>query len=1177
MRLAHLADLHFSEEHYEECEASIETVIAEHGREPFDLIAIAGDTWDGPTQNSARARFADFLDLIRRLADCAPVAMVAGTPSHDTEGSLEVFETLASKQGITILRPGKTYFLVTKPSATYEGNFIREEGNFNPTCAKAILFGVREPTKAWLLANGGATGKDETDAAIRQHLSALFLGLGGIRREHPDLPCVLLYHGAVAGASTPVGYSIEPGTGIAATRDDLEAVGADYCALGHIHLPQQIKGLPAYYAGKIYTGDWNEQGYVPGCNIVEIDYDGFIPAAIVDRLYFPHPERVKIAQKGENYSSFESVKERAGGRLVWEEWTGTREWAEGFDPEARLAGLIVCAGALEGSRVTLNILPSETVRAGEIAEKKTLREKVQVWSENSSTTIAESILAKADELEREIGTLQQLSGQPRRFRNIFTLIRGSKGFWKRQRKDEVFVDWNERGPGVIAYVGPNGNGKTTSFDFSKPWPVPVSRPPKTLKAHFRLRDSRIENVYLEEISGVYYRSLINVNAATASGSAEYFLYRGPTAVGPWEPVSAEAASGRLDPYCAAVEDLFGPLAIYLRTAYAMQKPTKDLPDIGEATQGEKKELMSALSGKDYAEYKAEAKIRGDTLDSDLVRLEATIAAAADVDDTIARCESDIALQLEAEKTARGDEERTIEKGKRLKAERDLLAERVAELDRKAARKAQIEKELAQLLGEVAKAEKEIADFQDAAGRKGKAEEELARIAEFEREAAALREEKARIDGDFRKALVEFQEEGEGLRLHSETLRHDLETARKAHAQVEQDLAVASAKLSAPIIDTCPTCGQTLPADRLEALHHAHEDAEARICDLEAHSARTSEALEAARKAYEDNAAEFSKRVRPEPAPFPGAVRLADLESDLASDGESALREVIRKADEATVRIEAAERRRGEHLLKGAELKEEHDKIALDFAAGADGVREEFAAKERELEAERDHLTAARSAIAAAKAFRESAARNLEDARKRAAARDEAAVQRDESARERDDWRLLERALDGVRDLELDALAPSISDIATRLLAASGDSGHIEIRTTRDGGKGAKRHQIEDFLIYYVDQSGDEQDLATCSGGEMVWQRQALYNAFSVIRLRNASIQFVTGFLDETDGALDPTARMNYFRMLEAAHAQSGRYQTILITQSKDLAAMASQVIDVTALGVAPVKTEDVAA
>lgn len=172
----------------------------------------------------------------------------------------------------------------------------------------------------------------------------------------------------------------------------------------------------------------------------------------------------------------------------------------------------------------------------------------------------------------------------------------------------------------------------------------------------------------------------------------------------------------------------------------------------------------------------------------------------------------------------------------------------------------------------------------------------------------------------------------------------------------------------------------------------------------------------------------------------------------------------------------------------------------------------------------------------------------------------------------------QRALVGIRDLELDALAPNIAEIATRLLKSSGDSGRIQIETTRTSSGSAKRaKQIEDFLIFYTGEDGEQQDIATCSGGEMVWQRKALYDAFAVMRSRNAGLKFSTCLLDETDGALHPTRKQDYFRMLEAAHRESDRYQTVLITQSSELAAMAQTVIDVTTLGPREAKAEEVAA
>lgn len=46
--------------------------------------------------------------------------------------------------------------------------------------------------------------------------------------------------------------------------------------------------------------------------------------------------------------------------------------------------------------------------------------------------------------------------------------------------------------------------------------------------------------------------------------------------------------------------------------------------------------------------------------------------------------------------------------------------------------------------------------------------------------------------------------------------------------------------------------------------------------------------------------------------------------------------------------------------------------------------------------------------------------------------------------------------------------------------------------------------------------------------------------------------------DECDGALDPEARLAYFRMLEAAHQESGRHHTIVITHSQEAQEMVAQ-------------------
>jgi exonuclease SbcC len=168
-----------------------------------------------------------------------------------------------------------------------------------------------------------------------------------------------------------------------------------------------------------------------------------------------------------------------------------------------------------------------------------------------------------------------------------------------------------------------------------------------------------------------------------------------------------------------------------------------------------------------------------------------------------------------------------------------------------------------------------------------------------------------------------------------------------------------------------------------------------------------------------------------------------------------------------------------------------------------------------------------------------------------------------------EWDLLRRAFgpDGIQALELDALAPGIAEVANDILAgAYGDRFKISFETTRIGGTGKKSHQIEDFLIYVTDsQDGDMRLLDYLSGGEAVWVKRAIYDAFSFIRRKNTGLLFKTAFQDEADGALDAESKISYARMLESAHYENKMRHTIIITHSDSVKALISQTIDMEAL------------
>jgi hypothetical protein len=68
-----------------------------------------------------------------------------------------------------------------------------------------------------------------------------------------------------------------------------------------------------------------------------------------------------------------------------------------------------------------------------------------------------------------------------------------------------------------------------------------------------------------------------------------------------------------------------------------------------------------------------------------------------------------------------------------------------------------------------------------------------------------------------------------------------------------------------------------------------------------------------------------------------------------------------------------------------------------------------------------------------------------------------------------------------------------------------------------------------------DEDGEESLLEDKSGGEVVWIKRALYDAFAVVRRRNTGFAFRTCFQDEADGA----AKTAYVAMIAASHRESG--------------------------------------
>ena len=899
---------------------------------------------------------------------------------------------------------------------------------------------------------------------------------------------------------------------------------------------QNLPGLPGRYEGSIYPKTWGEleqKGFSTfGLNAGLEGYDEFA------EFHFPHPPRKKVECKASEIKPIEAFP----GFQGWLEISGTKDELREIGTEGLLA-LMLKHGAVEGSRVTTRTIHDETTRASEITEAKTTYGKVKVWAENTGIEIPEDAEEKIAVLDAE-SERKGLVHKPRKWKLDRLELRGSIGIWKGQRKEEVVIDFEALDPGTIALLGGNGAGKSTIVKNCNPYPDPIGAERK-YQDLFYLRDSHSVSYWCDTATGEKIKAVKMINGSAASGSNEFFLYRMNGAG--YEPYNEEATSGRKAGYEAAVMELFGTPEIFTRSAYIAQGGA-DMP----SSPKERKEFFNELLGNEYlGSMSLSAKTRADGIDSEIKTTAGKIEGlryGLDQESVIRPERRAKVIEVVEQKTKLVT---VTDNGQAAKANLENLKKEKVENDRLLHEIGTLEGNIANSEHQIKELEGQVLSLETALQGIPAAEAALAQDEANRKRLDELRAEKARLDEANEEVRTEYNLKVDEVRLKRREAEKAVQEAESQIIAINQQIKALESEggtlsQKKTTIDTpCPQCG------------YLAEDVQLQLADIESRIEEITEELTDAHTALDDASAEsagateaLQKIKDPEEPVYQGL----DMPSiTLLPDSQvNSLRLKIETGQTAKAQIEAKREQVGElneKITADRERLEEKNRQVDLF------IDQKVKAAEQVYEDRRQEYQDLTNTITRLEAEITSLEKQLEGITKR---REEITRLEEEISGKKSDlttWRFLQRALgrDGVQALELDALAPSIAEVANRLLQrAYGPRFEMEFRTTRDAGTGKNRHQAEDFEIYIHDHEEAEpslqvQTLGTMSGGERVWIMKALCDAFGIIREKNTGLQYMTTFQDEADGALSPEKKHLYLQMVEAAHVESGRHQTIYVT------------------------------
>lgn len=736
-------------------------------------------------------------------------------------------------------------------------------------------------------------------------------------------------------------------------------------------------------------------------------------------------------------------------------------------------------------------------------------------------------------------------------------------------KDEVSIDFEALGPGIIALAGANGSGKSTLLE--APYACLYGEAPGYPGSLYGLATGTDARIEIGVSNGTAnYRALVSIDAVHQRSEAYLFDDEG-------QPVT----NGKLRDYAAAVEQRFGSAKMMLACAL---KSRRRRGSFLTASKSERKDLVSEALGMEHlqalsesARAKAKAgelaleRLRGQLAEAEaeLQRL-AGAGSTEDLQVERARIQAELApaqADLEVARTCYADLQTRYALAVEAEKRRETKAKEIVQLH---ADVAALDLKTEGLPLEVKRA-RERADMAIAA-----AELEAGKLPEYQRADSALMGARKLRDS----WKVNADEAEQALRTAREnlltktketgragTIRHALAGARR-QAGLLGEVPCTKAPAWRPPEDHpdrafthdlaghCPLLADARTAkEAITALEAQLADVEALEADLPGYQQavdKADAAIKGARQSLAEAQAEV-ERLEPLAARLPGAQAARARVGELRQWLEETLTNLAAREAEYREQIEAITAKR---TALAAELE------AME-AANPAAVKAELdtcAADGRRLKGAVDQFQAELGKLVQAIARAEAEAQRRGELEQRAA---QARQQTAGLEAGLGDWMTLERALgrDGIQALLIDAAGPELSSLTNELLASCFGP-RFSVRFITQAPKASEKGAVKEvFDVSVVDNDrGREAAADRYSGGEETILDEAISLALAIYVSRHSGHSYRTIWRDEATGLLDQENARRYLAMLRRARVLAGAEQIVFVAQQEEVYGAADVVL-----------------